>query len=204
MSHAPAYAPQTTDLPVQDDHGMKVRRPAGYRMGWALSATVALSCDPLRTRVVRYWDGAVTWAPLYDLTKVFLTKQGATDRLRDGVRHETVCVTHTGEHRHDDPTFILADLRPRKVFVRVPPLHVLRATHGADWEDLGCRLAYAREGLGLTQLQAGEAAGVGRSAISEIETGTRKINALELRLFADLYGRTSLSALMTGLGGKRA
>lgn len=54
---------------------------------------------------------------------------------------------------------------------------------------LGNRLRDAREYLGLSQDEAAKVVGLTRSAISLIESGQRKVDALELKKFADLYQR---------------
>lgn len=58
----------------------------------------------------------------------------------------------------------------------------------SDRVKLGERLREARKYLGFTQ---GEVAGrlkIGRSALSEVESGVRRIGALELRTLSKLYG----------------
>ena len=54
---------------------------------------------------------------------------------------------------------------------------------------LGNRLRDAREYLDLSQDESAKAVGLTRSAISLIESGQRKVDALELKKFADLYQR---------------
>lgn len=56
-------------------------------------------------------------------------------------------------------------------------------------KELGNRLREAREYLGLSQDEAAKAVKLTRPAISLIETGQRKVDALELKRFADLYQR---------------
>lgn len=56
-------------------------------------------------------------------------------------------------------------------------------------KELGNRLRDAREYLGLSQDEAAKAVKLTRSAISLIETGQRKVDAFELKRFADLYQR---------------
>lgn len=64
-----------------------------------------------------------------------------------------------------------------------------------DWERIGNRLKEAREYLGLSQEDAAQVVGIKRSAISKIESGTRRVDAIELGKFAKLYRQpiTSLS-----------
>lgn len=58
-----------------------------------------------------------------------------------------------------------------------------------DRVRLGERLREAREYVGLTQDEAARRLGVPRSALSNIEGGQRKVDALELRTLARLYQR---------------
>lgn len=68
-----------------------------------------------------------------------------------------------------------------------------RETQSNDKEDdrkeLGERLREAREYLGFSQDQVATFLGVSRSALSLIETGQRKVDALELKKLAGLYKR---------------
>ena len=54
---------------------------------------------------------------------------------------------------------------------------------------LGARLREAREYLRLSQDEVARVVGLPRAAISLIESGRRKVAALELKKFADLYQR---------------
>jgi transcriptional regulator with XRE-family HTH domain len=56
--------------------------------------------------------------------------------------------------------------------------------------DLGERLRRSREYLGLSQGEVGEALGVSRPAITQMEAGRRKVSTLELRKLARLYGQS--------------
>src|SRR3954470_4997687 len=58
-----------------------------------------------------------------------------------------------------------------------------------DRKALGERLREAREYLGFSQDQVPTFLGVSRSALSLIETGQRKVDALELKKLAGLYKR---------------
>jgi transcriptional regulator with XRE-family HTH domain/Zn-dependent peptidase ImmA (M78 family) len=51
---------------------------------------------------------------------------------------------------------------------------------GADWEDVGERMRVARLAAGLTQEELGARAGLDRTMIVKIESGTRRIDAMEL------------------------
>lgn len=58
-----------------------------------------------------------------------------------------------------------------------------------DRKALGERLREAREYLGFSQDQVATFLGIPRSALSLIETGQRKVDALELKKLAGLYKR---------------
>jgi transcriptional regulator with XRE-family HTH domain len=59
-----------------------------------------------------------------------------------------------------------------------------------DRKTLGERLREAREYLGFSQDQVATFLGVSRSALSLMESGQRKVDALELKKLAGLYKRT--------------
>ena len=63
-------------------------------------------------------------------------------------------------------------------------------TNDTDRRTLGERLREAREYIGFSQDQVATYLGVSRSALSNIETGQRKVEALELKKLAGLYKRT--------------
>jgi transcriptional regulator with XRE-family HTH domain len=65
------------------------------------------------------------------------------------------------------------------------------------WQEIGDRLRQAREYLELKQEEAALAVGMSRSALSLAENGRRKIDAIELSRFAEVYGQ-SIEAL-TGI-----
>jgi transcriptional regulator with XRE-family HTH domain len=56
---------------------------------------------------------------------------------------------------------------------------------------LGARLKEAREYLALSQEEVAQALNLPRSAISLIETGQRRVDALELKKLAALYKRST-------------
>lgn len=58
-----------------------------------------------------------------------------------------------------------------------------------DRKAMGDRLREAREYLGFSQEEVATYLGVSRSALSLIETGQRKVDALELKKLASLYKR---------------
>lgn len=64
-----------------------------------------------------------------------------------------------------------------------------RSMSDDDRKQLGRRLRDAREYLGLSQDEAAKAVGLTRSAISLIESGQRRVDAIELCRFAELYQR---------------
>ena len=55
--------------------------------------------------------------------------------------------------------------------------------------EIGSKLREAREYLDLTQQEVSEVLGLSRSAISLIEKGQRRLETLELKQLAELYGR---------------
>lgn len=59
-----------------------------------------------------------------------------------------------------------------------------------DRKGLGERLREAREYLGFSQEEVAGFLGIARSALSNIENGQRKVEALELKKLAQLYKRT--------------
>jgi transcriptional regulator with XRE-family HTH domain len=59
-----------------------------------------------------------------------------------------------------------------------------------DRKNLGARLREAREYVGLSQDEVARALGIARPAVSLIESGQRRVEALELKRLADLYGRS--------------
>lgn len=67
-----------------------------------------------------------------------------------------------------------------------------------EWRLIGANLKAAREYVGLSQDEAAIGVGIARSAISLIENGRRKVDAVELAKFSDLY-QQSVEAL-TGRG----
>jgi len=60
----------------------------------------------------------------------------------------------------------------------------------AEAKRLAARLRETREYLGLSQQFVAEKTGIPRSAISDIERGERRVESLELKRFAHLYGVT--------------
>jgi transcriptional regulator with XRE-family HTH domain len=58
-----------------------------------------------------------------------------------------------------------------------------------DRAELGERLRQAREYLELSQDEVAKKLNIPRSAVSLVESGQRKVDAIELRRFAELYQR---------------
>lgn len=63
--------------------------------------------------------------------------------------------------------------------------------------ELGQRLREAREYIGLSQDDVASVLGVSRPAVTNIESGARKVEALELSKLASIYG-TTVEYLLTG------
>jgi Zn-dependent peptidase ImmA (M78 family)/transcriptional regulator with XRE-family HTH domain len=59
-----------------------------------------------------------------------------------------------------------------------------------DWGEVGARVATARERAGFTQRELGDRLGLSRSAVTRIELGQRRLDALELAQIADALGRS--------------
>lgn len=60
---------------------------------------------------------------------------------------------------------------------------------GEDRKGLADRLREAREYLGFSQEEVANFLGIARSALSNIENGQRRVEALELKKLAQLYKR---------------
>ena len=56
-------------------------------------------------------------------------------------------------------------------------------------EEMATRLKDAREYLGLSQDDVATALGISRPAVTNIESGNRKVEAIELDRLSKLYGR---------------
>ena len=63
--------------------------------------------------------------------------------------------------------------------------------------ELGLRLRQARDYVGLSQDDVASVLGVSRPAVTLIESGARKVEAIELSKLATLYG-TTVEYLLTG------
>lgn len=61
---------------------------------------------------------------------------------------------------------------------------------GKQREAMAARLKEAREYLGLSQDDVATALGISRPAVTNIESGNRKVEAIELDHLARLYGRS--------------
>lgn len=75
-------------------------------------------------------------------------------------------------------------------------------TAEAERQVLGERLKEAREYVGLKQDDVAKKLGIPRSALSNIEAGSRKVDAIELAQLAKLYQRPV--AWFTGEDSRRA
>ena len=70
---------------------------------------------------------------------------------------------------------------------KAPPPQAI--PEGADRQILGSRLREAREYLKLSQDEVAKALDLPRSAVSLMETGQRKVDAIELKHLAEIYQR---------------
>jgi len=64
------------------------------------------------------------------------------------------------------------------------------ASQTDDYRRMLERLREARLAAGLTQVQVAERLGKPQSFVSKVELGERRIDPVELRRFAELYGKT--------------
>jgi len=65
----------------------------------------------------------------------------------------------------------------------------LQSKYSQIYLDLAIRLRQAREEAGLTQTQAATSLGKPQSFVSKCEIGQRRIDFIELKAFASLYGK---------------
>lgn len=73
--------------------------------------------------------------------------------------------------------------------------------HSAKYQRLLDRLKAARRRANLTQVEVARSLKRTQSFVSKCESGERRIDALELQEFADLYG-VSLEQLVSGRGDR--
>lgn len=66
----------------------------------------------------------------------------------------------------------------------------MSSIHSEDYQKLLERLKAARTTAGLTQVQVAEKLQLTQSVVSKCESGERRIDAIELKAFASLYGVT--------------
>lgn len=66
----------------------------------------------------------------------------------------------------------------------------LQPKQGSAYTLLARRLKKAREAAGLTQNEAADELGKPQSFISKIEQGERRLDVIELKVIADLYGQS--------------
>lgn len=71
----------------------------------------------------------------------------------------------------------------------------MRSVHTAEYQRLLRRLGAARRKAGLTQVAAAKALRQTQAYVSKCESGERRIDAVELRAFAELYD-TSVGKLL--------
>lgn len=66
----------------------------------------------------------------------------------------------------------------------------MSTAHLSTWEEVGARVAAARQLAGFTQHELATRLGLSRSAVTRIELGQRHLDLLELARLADALGRT--------------
>lgn len=69
------------------------------------------------------------------------------------------------------------------------PKKGLTRVHYPDYKKMLDKLVQAREEAGLTQVAAAARLGKLQNFVSKVERGERRIDPLELLLFANLYGK---------------
>lgn len=74
---------------------------------------------------------------------------------------------------------------------------ITRDQAGAQRTAMAQRLREAREYVGLSQEEVAQALGVSRPTVTNIETGNRRVEAVELDKLATLY-RQSVTFLLSG------
>jgi transcriptional regulator with XRE-family HTH domain len=65
----------------------------------------------------------------------------------------------------------------------------MRSVHTAEYRAFLRLLRRARKDAGMTQADVAKALGVPQSMVSRCESGERRVDVIELRGFARLYGR---------------
>jgi transcriptional regulator with XRE-family HTH domain len=68
-------------------------------------------------------------------------------------------------------------------------VNIKRSIYSAEHEYLVDRLRQARQEAGLDQSQAAKLLGKSQSYISKIERGQRRIDVVQLKEFARIYGK---------------
>jgi transcriptional regulator with XRE-family HTH domain len=68
-------------------------------------------------------------------------------------------------------------------------MNALASKHSQEYKTLARRLREAREAAGMTQVEAAIRLGKPQSFVSKCEAGERRIDAIELKVFADLYSK---------------
>jgi transcriptional regulator with XRE-family HTH domain len=66
----------------------------------------------------------------------------------------------------------------------------MRARHSAEYREFLQRLKQARHAAGLTQAEVAHLLERPQSYVSKCESGERRVDVVELREFARVYGRT--------------
>jgi len=77
----------------------------------------------------------------------------------------------------------------------------MSSIHTPEYRRLLERLRAARKDAGLKQVEVANELGVAQSIVSKCESGERRIDAIELKALADLYGVT-VTYLLEGKVGE--
>jgi len=65
----------------------------------------------------------------------------------------------------------------------------MKPIHTPEYKRMRERLKEARKAAGMTQEKVAEELGRPQSFVSKVETGERRIDPTELKIFAKLYGK---------------
>lgn len=69
-------------------------------------------------------------------------------------------------------------------------MSVFKLKYGNAYKALAERLRVARESAGLTQVEVATRLNVPQSFVAKCESGERRVDVIELKILASLYGRT--------------
>jgi transcriptional regulator with XRE-family HTH domain len=139
-----------------------------------------------------------SWEPPLDSLRMVSVLLKLVDLFDFDLRPEKVVrkggyTSVEGDRRHAEwsLSFVAGASRNKGDIMKKPNRGPLPAPEGMDRKGLSERLREAREYLGFSQEEVANFLGIARSALSNIENGQRKVDALELKRLAQLYERTA-------------